>query len=214
MANYWAEFSFVAGAHLLAVASPGPDFAIVLKQSISHGLRTAVWTSIGIGAAILLHVTYSVLGIGLVVRSSEFWFTVLKYAGAAYLAWLGARGLRARAPRRDLDGQVAIATAELPADRGAFAIGFLTNALNVKAMLFFVTLFAVFVSPQTPKPVQVGYGAWMAVATAAWFCLVAVLFTRVDVRQRFLRYGHWINRALGVVFIAFAVRLALASVAK
>jgi threonine/homoserine/homoserine lactone efflux protein len=63
MHDYWVEFSKVAIAHLLAVASPGPDFALVLKQSLSHGRRVAVCTSLGIGTAILLHVTYSLLGL-------------------------------------------------------------------------------------------------------------------------------------------------------
>src|ERR1043165_1013704 len=110
MHDYWIEFSKVALAHLLAVASPGPDFAIVLKQSITHGRRTAIWTSLGIGTAILLHVTYSILGLGLLIRSSELWFNVVKFAGAAYIAWLGMRALAARRPRRDADGEVAIAT--------------------------------------------------------------------------------------------------------
>jgi arginine exporter protein ArgO len=132
--------------------------------------------------------------------------------GAVYIAWLGMRALQARPPRRDVDGEVAIATAPVPNQQGAFAIGFLTNALNLKATLFFVSLFALVISPDTPKPIQAGYGIWMAVVTAAWFCLVSVFFTRIDVRQRFIRQGHWINRALGVVFIAFAVRLAMTTV--
>lgn len=212
MNDLWIEFSKVALAHLLAVASPGPDFAIVLKQSIAHGRRTAIWTSVGIGCAIFVHVSYSLLGIGLLIRSSEFWFNVLKYVGAAYIAWLGVRALSARAPRRDPDGQVAINTARVPKQRGAFAVGFLTNALNLKATLFFIALFALVVSPYTPKIVQAGYGVWMAAMTALWFCAVSIFFTRIDMRQRFLRHGYWINRALGVVFLGFAVRLALTTV--
>ena len=77
MHDYWIEFSTVAIAHLLAVASPGPDFAVVLKQSLSHGRRPALYTSVGIGTAILLHVTYSLLGLGLLIRESETWFTVV-----------------------------------------------------------------------------------------------------------------------------------------
>ena len=96
MHDYWVEFSKVAVAHLLAVASPGPDFAIVLKQSLSHGRRSAVCTSIGIGTAILLHVAYSLLGLGLLIRSSEMWFNVVKYAGAGYIAWIGVQSLRAK----------------------------------------------------------------------------------------------------------------------
>src|SRR6185436_15335295 len=100
MHDYWIEFLKVALAHLLAVASPGPDFAIVLKQSIAHGRRIAIWTSLGVGTAILLHVGYSLLGLGLLIRGSPTWFNGLKYAGAAYIAWLGIQSLRAQ-PRSD-----------------------------------------------------------------------------------------------------------------
>ena len=205
MHDYWLEFSKVAVAHLLAVASPGPDFAIVLKQSLVNGRRAAIWTSIGVGAAILLHVTYSLLGLGLLIRSSPLWFNVVKYAGAAYIAWLGVQGLRAKPPAQDP------AAPGAPSHRGAFASGFLTNALNPKCTLFFISLFVLIVNPATPKFVQAGYGVYMSVATMAWFSLVSLLFTREEVRGRFLAQGHWIDRALGVVFLAFALSLAFSS---
>ena len=103
MHGYWAQFAAIAVAHLLAVACPGPDFAMVLRQSLAHGRRAAIWTSIGIGTAILLHVTYAVLGIGILLRASHFWFTAVKFLGAAYLAWIGVKALRTR-PRRELSG--------------------------------------------------------------------------------------------------------------
>jgi RhtB (resistance to homoserine/threonine) family protein len=212
MHEYWVEFSQVALAHLLAVASPGPDFAVVLKQSLTHGRRTAIWTSIGVGSAISVHVAYSLLGLGLLIRGSPTWFNVVKYAGAAYVAWLGVQALRAR-PR----GQTAFATGTrdaTPSVPRAFATGFLTNALNPKATLFFVSLFILIVSPRTPLVIQAAYGAWMVVATMAWFTLVALLFTRENVRQRFQRYGHWIDRGLGMLLLGFAVALAFSTVAK
>ena len=97
-------------------------------------------------------------------------------------------------------------------ERRAFVVGFLTNALNPKATLFFISLFVLAVNPQTPKLIQAGYGLWMAVATAAWFCLVSVLFTQPEVRIKFLRHGHWIDRALGLVFLAFAASLVVATI--
>jgi RhtB (resistance to homoserine/threonine) family protein len=212
MHDLWIEFGKVALAHLLAVASPGPDFAIVLKQSLTYGRRTAIWTSVGVGTAILLHVGYSLLGLGLLIRGSELWFAVVKYAGAAYIAWLGVQSLGAK-PRTDSaatgDG-MRESGAALPAAGSAFATGFLTNALNPKVTLFFVALFVMVVSPQTPKLVQAAYSGWMAVATMGWFSLVALFFTRADVRRKFLRHGHWIDRALGVVFLGFAVSLVVA----
>ncbi|MBS0663728.1 MAG: LysE family transporter [Verrucomicrobia bacterium] len=209
MANPWAEFSQVALAHLLAVASPGPDFAIVVRQSLAHGRRTAIWTSLGIGTGILLHVGYSVLGLGLLIRSSPWWFNVVKTAGAAYIAWLGLVSLQAKpAANLDLGAEGGPRT---PTTHGAFMTGFLTNILNPKVTLFFISLFVMIVDPRTPKLIQAGYGIWMSLATMAWFTLVSLVFTRADVRRRFLSHGHWIDRALGVVFLAFAVSLAVAT---
>ena len=209
MSFYLAEFAKIMVAHLLAVASPGPDFALVVRQSLAHGRQTAVWTSIGIGSAILLHVTYSLLGIGLLLKSSVLAFTLLKYTGAAYLTWMGVQALRSQP--RDAAAEIAGKEAGAPSARAAWGKGFLTNALNPKVTLFFLALLPVVVSPQTPRIIQAGYGVWMSLATMAWFSLVSLLFTRESVRRRFLSHGHWIDRVLGLVFIAFAVSLALAS---
>jgi RhtB (resistance to homoserine/threonine) family protein len=214
MHDYWLEFSKVAIAHLLAVASPGPDFAIVLKQSLASGRRAAVWTSIGVGTAILLHVAYSLLGLGLLILSSELWFNLVKYAGAAYIAWLGVQALRSKPRGGDADAATEgrePAPAGGPSLRGAFAAGFLTNALNPKCTLFFISLFVLIVNPATPKLIQAGYGAYMALATMAWFSLVSLVFTQRELRRKFLAQGHWIDRALGVVFLAFALSLAFSS---
>lgn len=209
MGDYGFEFLQVAVAHLLAVASPGPDFALVLRQSVAFGRRTAIWTSLGIGSAILVHVVYALLGLGLLIRGSEFWFGVVKYAGAGYLAWIGFQALRARPP--DTGAANISAAPAAPAGRSAFATGFLTNVLNPKATLFFMSLYALIVNPRTPKTIQAAYGIWMALATAAWFCLVAFLFTHESVRRRFRRHGHWIDRALGVVLLSFAATLAFST---
>lgn len=212
MHDYWAEFLKVAVAHLLAVSSPGPDFAIVLRQSVAHGRRAALWTSVGIGAGIAVHVVYSLLGLGLLIRGSPGWFEAVKFGGAAYIAWLGVQSLRAK-PRDQVAGiEAAERGGNKAGERGAFTTGFLTNALNPKATLFFISLFAMIVSPHTPKLVQAGYGAWMIVATAAWFSFVSVIFTHEPVRVRFLRHGHWIDRALGVVFLGFAASLAMTEI--
>jgi RhtB (resistance to homoserine/threonine) family protein len=210
MHDYWIEFGKVAIAHLLAVASPGPDFAIVVKQSLNHGRRIAVWTSIGVGVAILLHVTYSLLGIGLLIKSSAFWFAVVKYAGAGYITWLGIRSLCTKPRTGDASGLTAARV--VPEPHGAFMTGFLTNALNPKATLFFLALFTVVVSPATPKAVCALYGVWLSVGTAGWFIFVSFGFTQTRVREAFLRHGHWIDRVLGVIFLAFAATLAFAVV--
>jgi RhtB (resistance to homoserine/threonine) family protein len=213
MTSYWSEFFLVALAHLVAVASPGPDFAMVLRQSITHGRRPAIWTSVGIGTGIFLHVAYSLLGIGLLVRSSVLAFNILKWLGAAYLAWIGQKALRAKP---FTNGEAPNATAggdgpSMPGRRAAFVTGFLTNALNPKATLFFVALFSVVINPRTPVLIQSAYGVWMALATMGWFTLVSLFFSQERVRAAFLRCGHWFERTMGVILLALGVRLALAT---
>jgi RhtB (resistance to homoserine/threonine) family protein len=206
MDDYWAEFLKVAAAHLLAVASPGPDFAVVMRQSLGYGRRVGLWTSVGVGCGILLHVAYSLCGIALVIKGSEFWFTLLKYVAAAYIAWIGLQSILAK-PKLLNEERIEMALA--PTTAAAFRTGFLTNALNPKATLFFLALFATVISPSTPTLVKLGYGGWMTLATMVWFCLVATVFTAAEVRLKFIRYGHWLDRALGFILLGFAVSLAL-----
>jgi RhtB (resistance to homoserine/threonine) family protein len=207
MSSYWSEFLTIIVAHALAVASPGPDFALVLRQSLAHGRRTAIWSSIGIGCGLSVHIAYCLLGLGYFLKNSETALAIVKYLGAAYLAYVGVQALRTKARTGDLELGSA---APVPTDRAAWSTGFLVNVLNPKAALFFISLFPLAVSVTTPKLIQAGYGVWMTLSTMAWFCFVSVVFTREDVRRRFLRQGHWIDRALGVVFIAFALSLVFA----
>jgi len=205
--GYWPEFLTIVVAHALAVASPGPDFALVLRQSLAHGRRTAVWSSIGIGCGLSVHIGYCILGLGFFLKNSPTALATVQYLGAAYLAWVGVQALRAKARTGDVDLDVG---GTAPTDRAAWTTGFLVNVLNPKAALFFIALFPLAVSGTTPKLIQVGYGVWMTVATIAWFSFVSFVFTQENVRRRFLRHGHWIDRALGVVFIAFALSLVFA----
>lgn len=207
MSSYWTEFLTIFAAHALAVASPGPDFAIVLRQSLRHGRRTAVWTSVGIGCGLAVHITYCLLGLGLLLKNSAVALATVKWLGAAYLAWIGMQALRAK-PRA---GDVDLAGTAAPTVRAAWLTGFLVNVTNPKAALFFIALFPLAVSVHTPKWIQAGYGLWMTVSTIAWFSFVSVVFAKEGVRRGFLRHGHWIDRALGVVFLGFAVSLAVTS---
>lgn len=204
------EFMTVALVHLLAVASPGPDFAVVVRESVAQGRRAGSWTALGVGCGIFVHVAYSLLGIGLIVSQSIVLFNLVKWLAAAYLVYLGWRALRARPMSLEaIDGTNA------PVARSAwraFVIGFVTNGLNPKATLFFLSLFTVVISPDTPLLVQAGYGLYLAGATALWFLLVAWLFSRGRVRAGFARLGHWFDRLTGAVLIGLGARLALSEI--
>ncbi|PTU73158.1 LysE family transporter [Pseudomonas mangrovi] len=203
---YWNEFLTIALIHLLAVASPGPDFAVVVRESVVRGRRAGLFTALGVGSGILIHVTYSLLGIGLIVSQSILLFSILKWLAAAYLLYIGIKALRARPmDAASMEGETTVARSAL----AAFSTGFITNGLNPKATLFFLSLFAVVIDPNTPLSVQLGYGAYLTGATALWFCLVALLFSQQRVRAGFARMGHWFDRLTGAVLVGLGIKLAL-----
>lgn len=208
MQEYWPEFLTVAVVHLLAVASPGPDFAIMIRQALFQSRRKAFLSAGGIALGILVHVSYSLLGIGLIIQQSVALFTLLKIVGAAYLTWIAVHALRAKPGGIHVE-----ADRKRQTGAAAFRLGFLTNVLNPKATLFFVSLFSVVISPGTPALVQTGYGFYLACATGLWFLGVAIFFTLPRVRKLFNRFGHWLDRLMGGVLLLLAGQLLFSTVA-
>ncbi|WP_046004301.1 LysE family transporter [Pseudoalteromonas rubra] len=208
MSPYLDEFILIALAHFFAVASPGPDFAIVLKQSISHGRRNALMTSAGVGLGILVHVTYCLLGVALVLSQSPELFNAFKYLAGAYLAYMGIQALRASAaPTAPQSAEAEPLTQE--SGMKALRRGFLVNALNPKATLFFLSLFTLVIDPGTPQSVQLFYGLYMALATWIWFSSLSLVLSKAAVRRFFQRAGHWFDRGIGVILLLLALRLVL-----
>ncbi len=206
---YWAEFFTIAIAHLFAVASPGPDFYVVMRQSVRGGTRSGIWTSLGVGSAILLHVTYCLLGVALLLSQSPVLFEVMKFLAAGYLFYLGVQSIRASFVQPE--EEKAITEPVLSAAR-AFGVGFLTNGLNPKATLFFLALFTVVIDPSTPTSIQIMYGVYLALATFLWFALLSFILGIPRVRKTILRIGVWLERAMGAILILIALQIALNSV--
>lgn len=201
------EFLGLMAVFSIMIVSPGADFAIVVRQSIVHGRRSAIMTSFGIGSSLLFHISYTVLGLGLLVSKSLLLFGLLKWAGAAYLVYLGIKALRAPAMEAPADVVENVPQKKI-SDGRSFLMGFVTNALNPKAVLFFLSLFSALVSHETPVLIQASYGVFMALALIAWFVAVSTFFTIQSVRDRFVSWGKWFNRVTGMVFIGLGIKLA------
>lgn len=205
--RYAAEFIAMAIAHAFAVASPGPDFAVVSRYSVRHGAKVATWVSLGIGLGILVHVTYSILGLALLIHQTPWLYRMLLLIAAGYFFWLGLNAIRSTPPLGDIDDiQVSGFEAEVSARR-AVVIGFLTNGLNVKATMFFLALFTSIIAPSTPVGVKVGYGVYLACATFIWFATLSYLFGRTRIREVLLRNGYWFDRFMGGVLWLLAFHL-------
>lgn len=200
----------IALVHLLALMSPGPDFALITRQSLVYSRRTGMYTAIGIGLGILVHVAYSIIGIGYIISQSILAFTVMKLVGAAYLIFIGWKALRSKPTVRG-DGKPTALPQEELKPWSAIWMGFLTNALNVKASLFFLGLFTQVIHPDTPLSWQLFYGAEMALMTMGWFSLVTLIFSQAWFKERMQRFHHHLERAFGVILIALGIKVALSS---
>lgn len=208
--SYFEQFSLIVVVHFLAVASPGPDFAIILKQSIRYNRRIAIYTSLGIATGIILHVTYSLVGIGLLIASDERLFSALKYIAASYFCYIAWHSLRAKKPLlADVNSTEFHSEDKMPSVKKAFLTGFLINGLNVKATLFFVSLFSVVIAPETPFEIKVGYGLYMVFATGAWFSFLSYLLTQERVRLILQSKGYLLDRLMGAVLLLLAIQLVM-----
>ncbi|MBV4457236.1 LysE family transporter [Pseudomonas sp. COR58] len=207
--NYLGEFLALATIHFLAVVAPGPDFAVTIRQSVRFGRLVGICTALGIGAGISVHVLYTLLGVGALMHATPWLLTVAKVVGGAYIFYLGFCLIRSQ-PKSALEGDKA--ADEAPAGQSllkAFTTGFLTNATNPKATLFFLAIFTTVISATTPLEIQALYGVWMCSVNALWFVIVALFFSSSRVRLLFMRLGHWFERSMGVILILFAGRLVL-----
>lgn len=199
------EVIAVAVITFLAVISPGADFAMVVRNSYLYGRPTGLFAAAGVAAGVLVHVSYTMLGVGLLIASSAELFTVIKLAGAAYLVWIGIRTFRSRAEVTvDLESKPGLTPF------GAMRTGFLTNVLNPKTTLFVVSTFTQVVGPNTAVWQQAGYGLFMSAAHLGWFAAVALFFSNSRLRDRMLKAQKALNRAIGSVLVGLGVGLGFA----
>src|SRR5690606_28631534 len=147
------DLATIAGVHLLAVASPGPDLAVTVRQSLKFGKTTGIQTAIGIGTGILVHVAYILFGFAFILSQNQKVYTLFKYGAAGYLLYLAFMSLRAKAPTestyQNLENK-----SHLPSFFQAFKVGFITNAFNPKASLFFLSVYTAIIHPKTPLLIQ------------------------------------------------------------
>lgn len=208
MHQYLVEIASLMAIFSFVIVSPGADLAMVIRQSVVHGRRAAILTSLGVGTSLMFHMTYTILGLGLIISQSILLFNIVKWLGVAYLVYIGISALRAG--KTDVNA-MAISGADdrkRQSSAKAFLLGFMANALNPKPVFFFLSVFSSVVSHDTPDSVKFVYGLVMASGLIAWFVGVSFFMTTARMRAAFSRASKWIDRVSGVVFIAFGLKLA------
>jgi RhtB (resistance to homoserine/threonine) family protein len=203
--------AFIAAGWLLNL-TPGPDVLYIVSHSLRSGVRAGIVGGLGILAGCFVHVFAAAVGVGTLLATSAAAFTVLKYAGAAYLLYLGVRMVlsRARPPAAASQAPDAASAGGERSLRQIFLGGFWTNVLNPKVALFFLAFVPQFIAPGADNkalsfvllgvlfvfnsaPIVIGWAA-----AAGWMA-----------RRGAVQKGmHWLDRAAGVLFIGFGLKLA------
>ncbi|MDD2840841.1 MAG: LysE family transporter [Tolumonas sp.] len=205
--EFWHGFITLTVIHLLAAASPGPDFALVSRQALLQGRRAGLWVSLGIALGLGIHIAYSAAGLATLIAHSTMWMNAIKLIGGSYLLYLGYQGIRAKAQSGIIANEPAVIM-----DVAAHHLvgkGFLCNALNPKAPIYFLSLFTIVLSPNLPASTLVIYGVWIMLLQLFWFSLITLFFSQPTIRRRFLAISHWIDRVFGIAMVGLGLKVLL-----
>lgn len=203
--DYLPLIGTVAVLNLFAAISPGPDFVMAVKNSLTYSRRTGIMTGIGIGLGIGVHILYCAAGIGYIISKSILIFNIIKYLGAIYLIYMGVMAILSRGNKIDIEKNSDHHDLRM---LDAMKTGFLTNILNPKATLFFLGLFTFVVKPHTPVSVIAILALIMILTAIAWFTVVAVFFTQKRVQQAFSRIEKYFNWFFGGMLVVLGIKIA------
>lgn len=189
--------------HLIALASPGPDFALILRTSLHR--PTALGAALGISLAIMVHATLSLTGISMLIASNPLLFMVIKACGALYLGWLGGGALMASIRRGEATQQQA--GSEIRGWERGVRAGLATNLLNPKALLFFIGLLAAMVTPQVDGVTRSMLVIELFLITLCWFGALAWSLSTPRAQQVLQRIQRPLNLVTGLLFAAVSVSI-------
>ncbi|MFL4557973.1 threonine export protein RhtC [Yersinia kristensenii] len=200
-------FLTVALVHLVALMSPGPDFFFVSQTAASRSRREAMMGVVGISLGIVVWAGVALMGLNLILQKMAWLHEIIMVGGGLYLCWMGWQLLKSARSKQDLsEGEVQVA---LPARGRTFVRGFLTNLSNPKAVIYFGSVFSLFVGDDVSAGVRWGLFVLIIAETFVWFSIVACVFALPVMRRGYQRLSKWIDGLAGVLFTGFGIHLIL-----
>lgn len=196
------EIIAIAIITLLAVISPGADFALVSRNSYLYGQKQRIYTAYGIACAVWIHISYSVLGLSFLKHYIPNLLHIIQYIGALYLMYIGYKTFT----QQQISGH---ATHTLLHPRQAFIQGFLGNSLNPKTTLFVMSIFAQLLRGNHGLMYLIGYGMFISVSHLLWFLLISLFCSTPVIRNKILSKQVSINRFIGTVLATLGLCLFL-----
>ncbi|WP_312584481.1 threonine export protein RhtC [Atlantibacter sp.] len=198
-------FLTVAAVHLLALISPGPDFFFVSQTAVSRSRKEAMLGVLGITAGVMVWSGVALLGLHIILEKMAWLHNIIMVGGGLYLCWMGyqmLRGALKKNPAPAHEPQI-----ELARGGRSFLKGLLTNLANPKAIVYFGSVFSLFVGDNVGSGERWGIFLLIALETFAWFTLVASLFALPTMRRGYQKMAKWIDGVAGTLFAGFGIHL-------
>lgn len=202
------HFLLFALAALMLNITPGNDMLFVITRSLSYGTKAGIFAALGIGVGCFVHIFASVVGLSLIIRQSEFLFNLIRYAGAAYLIYIGVKSFLEK-PSTMLVNQTQV---NKDSSLKTLRQGAITNVLNPKVSLFFLAFLPQFVDNQAENAsTQILFlGLWFNVSGTVVNVLIALLFSKIVARlNKFQQFWKWQNKISGAVLVGLGLQIAL-----
>jgi len=200
----------ILGIHALAVSSPGPDFVLVTKNSLHYSRKTGVYTAIGIGLGLIIHIGYSLMGLGFILTHNRFLFRVVQILGGSYLAYLGLLSFKSYLDHKKINigpDSLANPTKKDLSWIKAIQMGFITNLLNPKVGVFFISIFTQFFHHEETLHTKIATTVILVMSTIFYFSLVSIGITIPKIKELYLTVEHKLELLFALILILFAVKV-------
>lgn len=199
-------FMTVAVLHIVALVTPGPDFFFVSQTAVSRSRKEAMMGVLGITGGVMVWSGVALLGLNLILEKMAWLHNIIMVGGGLYLCWMGYQMLRSALKKETVKPTEEV-NVELARGGRSFLKGLLTNLSNPKAIIYFGSVFSLFVSNDVGSAERWGLFVMIALETFVWFTIVASLFALPQMRRGYQRLAKWIDGVAGALFAGFGIHL-------
>ena len=194
------EFLALLLITIITILTPGPDFLVIVKNTLVRSRRAGIYTALGVSTAIWFHIAYSITFVNYITGASDRVFEIVRILGGMYLLWLGSKALLASS-----NSCIRIENNEHALLGSSWQQGFINNILNPKATMFFVSVFSQIVGPDAELITQLFYGVVLTLNLRAWVLCLANNLTSNHFISIFEKHILALERTAGVTFIGFSL---------
>ena len=211
--EFLLAWMLMASVSLAATMSPGPAFVMTVRSSMTYGRAFGIATAFGLAIGVMAHVMFVLLGVSFIIAQSVFLYNFIRYAGAAYLFYIGVKSILSARKNKKIITVPDVNESAKPKKETSIPksilSGFLTNLLNPKAVIYFTAVYTQFITLETPVTTHLIYGATSVSIEFLWFMGLSIVLTHRAIRERFVACMQWVERICGGLMIGLGVKLAL-----